>query len=333
MLFIQRLKANIIFIGFVLSIAVPVQGQDPAYSQINHHQLFYNPAYAGNSPYARIMAGYRNQWPGLGNAFVTYFVSYDRYIDAISSNVGAAVNRDVQSDGAISRTSFDMVYSYPIELSNSNILSLGIQASVVQKQLRAGSLTLPDQNPYGTPGATEIIADRSKIFPDFAAGAALYFGEQYLLSFSVHHLNMPNESSGSSGSYTTPMKFTIQAMAEYAVIKRNREQQGLTWYPGIMGQIQGASAYFNLGSNVKYNSIIGGIWVRNDLALKFSTFIGQLGYTNGAMTLVYSYDAWVPKNYQQVKNFGAHEVTFIYHFKYNDPKKRMRTIKCPKISR
>jgi type IX secretion system PorP/SprF family membrane protein len=308
-------------------------GQDPLFSQINHHQLYFNPAYAGNSPYARLMAGYRNQWPGLGNAFVTYYVSYDQYVNAISSNVGAALTRDVQSNGAISRTSCDLIYSFPIELNNNTILSLGVQGSLVQKRSDAGSLTLPDQNPYETSANHEVLGSKSKIFPDFAAGASFYFGKQYLLSFSVHHLNRPNEVSGTSNLYVTPMRITMQAMAEYSLIKKNRSEDGFILYPAIMGQIQGPYSYFNWGCNIKYNVLIGGLWVRHDLSMNFTTFVVQAGYSGGATNIIYSYDAWIPGNYQQIKNYGAHEVTFIYHFKYNDPKKRMRTIKCPEISR
>ena len=85
------------------------------------------------------------------------------------------------------------------------------------------------------------------------------------------------------------------------------------------------------GSNVQYSSFIGGIWFRNNFSVNLNTVIFQVGYSQAGMTISYSYDFWAPNNYQQLKNIGAHEVTFVYLFKYTDPEKKMRAVKCPKF--
>lgn len=314
------------FLGQLVFL-IKLQGQDVIFSQTNHHQLFINPAYAGNSPYPRLLIGYRNQWPGLGNSFVSYYISYDQYIKGISSNIGISLNRDIQGNGTISRTSGDLLYSYPLELSENTILSLGFQIGIVQKQINTSNLQLPDR------GATEVIPGRSKIFPDFAAGASFYFGEQYLLGFSVHHLNTPQETEGAIYNYTTPMQLNIQALAEFPFSKPNRNIEGITLCPGIYAQLQHNFNFITWGSNIRYKGIITGLWFRNNISFTLNTLIVQLGYTTGALSFVYSYDAWAPITNQQLKIYGAHEVTFISHFKYNDPKRKMKTIKCPKISR
>jgi type IX secretion system PorP/SprF family membrane protein len=310
-----------------------VQGQDAIFSQTNHHQLFINPAYSGNSPYPRLMMGYRNQWPGLGNAYVSYYVSYDQYINGISSNFGVSLNRDIQGNGTISRTSGELCYSYPIDLTENTIVSLGLQVGIVQKKITTSDLQLPDQNPYTGSTSQEIIPEQSKIFPDFAAGATFYFGEQYLLGFAVHHINSPQESEGTIYNYTTPMQLNIQALANFSFKKPNRSINDISLSPGIYAQFQQNFNFITWGSNIRYNGLISGLWFRNNTSFTLNTLIVQLGYTTGALSFVYSFDAWTPINKQQFKIYGAHEVTFISHFKYNDPKKKMKTIKCPKISR
>jgi type IX secretion system PorP/SprF family membrane protein len=299
------------------------KGQDAMYSQTNHHQLFINPAYSGNSPYPRFMAGYRNQWPGLNNAFKSFYISYDQYLKGISSNIGISINRDIQGDGIISKTSGELIYSYPVELSENTIVSLGIQGGIVQKKINTSNLSLADP--------TEIIPQRTKIFPDFAVGAAFYFKEQYLLGIAVHHINSPQENEFANNNFTTPLQINIQAMAEFSFVKPFRSVNEIILTPGIYCQFQQKYNFITWGSNLRYNQIIMGLWFRNNILFNFNTIIVQMGYTTGALSFIYSYDAWSPINYQQFKIYGAHEVTFISHFKYNDPKKKMKTLKCPKI--
>jgi type IX secretion system PorP/SprF family membrane protein len=327
------LKVKVTIIVIFLARFLFTYGQDAIFSQFTFHQLYFNPAYAGNSPFPRTVAGYRNQWPELGNSYVSYYISYDQYFNGIKSNLGLAFNRDYQGGGTIGLTSFDVIYGYPIELNNTSFLTLGLQASIVQKSIVSSGLVLPDQNPFNSATTSESVPDRSKIFPDFSAGAAFYFHEQYLLSFAVHHINRPSRNISTGYVEMSPIQFMFQGLSEITLMKNKRTGETHKMTPGISLQLQSSLSQITWGTNFQYRSIIYGIWCRNNIKFSLTTLILQLGYTNGAMTISYSYDAWAPKNYQHFKNYGAHEVTFIYHFKYNDPKKRMKTLKCPKISR
>ena len=321
----------VIFILFISEITC-LQGQDPVFSQFSFHQLYFNPAYAGNSPFARLVGGYRNQWPELGKSYVSYYISYDQYVNKIKSNIGLAFNRDFQGGGTIGSTSFDFIYGYPIQVDNNTILSLGLQASIVQKSLNSSGLVLPDQDPFNSTSA-EIVPNKSKIFPDFSTGLAIYFREQYLVSLAVHHITKPGNTIGTGYFETSPVQFIFQGLTEITLKKSKRTGDIFTMSPGLMIQIQSSLNQVSWGTNFQFYSFLFGLWSRSNTNFSLTTLILQLGYTNGAMNICYSYDAWAPKNYQHFKNYGAHEVTFIYHFKYNDPKKRMKTLKCPKISR
>lgn len=307
-------------------------GQDPLFSQFMFNQLYFNPAFAGNTQYPRLIGGYRNQWPGIGNPYVTYYVSYDRYFDFVKGGLGLGMTRDVQGSNVFSKTSFDAMYSFPVEFNNNMSANFGLQASVVQKKLDVSSLILGDQNPFN-PIAPENIGNQSKIYPDFSAGVSFLYKEQYQVNFSVNHLNTPNEMTGSSYTSPSPLRLNVQVLAQYPSkrVNNNKDSKRMIVRPGFMGQIQGSNNFFGWGSNVLFSSFTGGIWFRNNSSLTMNAFVLLVGYSQAGFSVYYSYDCWLPKNDQTVKNYGAHEVTFIYLFQYNDPRKKMRIVKCPKF--
>ena len=333
----QRKKVHNAIIVIVLAIIVNfctnigIHAQDPLFSQFMFNQLYFNPAFAGNTQYPRLISGYRNQWPGIGNAFVTYYASYDQYSDLVKGGVGLGMTRDIQGDNVFSKTSFDLMYSFPVEFNSNLSANLGLEASLVQKSLDGSSLIFNDQNPYQTPTITENIPNQSKVFPDFSAGASFLYKEQYQINFSVNHLNKPNEMAGYTYIYPSSMRFNIQVLAQYPSKRRNRDNHKIVFRPGLMTQIQRTNNFFGWGSNVLFSSFTGGLWVRNNASLTINSFTLLAGYSQSGFSIYYSYDGWLPKNYQHVKNYGAHEVTFIYLFQYNDPRKKMRIVKCPKF--
>lgn len=327
-------KISFIVLAIIIGICCskPLQAQDPIFSQFMFNQLYFNPAFAGNTPYPRLISGYRNQWPGIGNAYVSYYASYDQYVDALEGGLGLGLTRDVQGGGIFSKTSFDVMYSYPIEFSYDIAGNLGLQASIAQNSFNSSDVVLGDQNPYLPLVSPEIIPSQSKIYADFSAGVSFLYKEQYQINISVNHINKPNEMTGSSYIYYhMPMRFTVQIMGQYPSKRTTRNVQKVIFKPGIMTQIQKTNNFFGWGSNILISSFTGGLWFRNDASLTLNSVIALAGYSQSGFSIYYSYDFWFPKNYQHVKNYGAHEVTFIYLFQYNDPRKKMRTIKCPKF--
>ena len=328
------LKPRYLLVGMFIFYtgSVKLSAQDPVFSQFMFNQLCFNPAFAGSLPYPRFTSGYRNQWPGLDRAYVSYYASYDQFVNWLDGGVGVNISRDVQGKGVFSKTAMDLMYSFPIEINRDLIVSLGLQASLVQKKLSASDLVLPDQNPYESSTQQEFIPNQDKLYPDFSAGTTFRIKEQYQINFSVYHLNKPNEMIGTEQKFSTPVSCDIQFFGRFPGNQNSRsEKSTTTLQPGLMAQIQKANTYVGWGSNITVSPFIGGIWLRNNLSLNLNTFIFLAGYTHSGLSLVYSYDLWVPKNDQGIKNYGAHEVTFIYLFQYNDTRKKMRIVKCPKF--
>lgn len=311
--------------GFVFE---KINAQDPVYSQFMFNQVFFNPAFASSSENPRFSSGYRDQWPGLDNTYVSYYASYDQYIEQISGGIGVTLNRDVQGNGVFSNTGLGIMYSYPFEINSNVLVNLGLQASLIQNSLNTSGLVFPDQNPFISLGQTEVIPNQSKFYPDFSAGASILANEQYQISFAVHHLNTPNEMSGLT-NVTLPMLFTVQVLSQFPARPEVKEDKTLVFFPGLMAQMQKEYVYLNYGSNLQYNQVIAGVWLRNDLLFHLNTFIFLAGYAWSGIHLTYSYDLWLPKTFQPGSIYGSHEVTFIYILKYKEPKKKKRALKCP----
>jgi len=232
----------------------------------------FNPATAGIRDNPRVNGGYRNQWPAIGKSFVSYYASYDQYVEKVAGGTGALVSRDVQGQGVFSETRMNLIYSYPVTVTRHLNVNLGFQAGVSQKNINASGLTLPSDNPYTTTG-TEVLTNQSSIYPDFAVGGNFKYLEQYELNFTVDHLNIiQGKSSGTNYFYMLPARFTFQISSHYPS-KIPVKQKIAVFRPGFMTQIQQSYIYLNYGCNIGYAPFIAGLWVRNDLKFKINTFI------------------------------------------------------------
>lgn len=94
------------------------KGTRCSFSQFYANPMYLNPAYAGNTECGRLNMNYRNQWPSVSNAYVTYSLAYDQSLAAINSGYGLMVMNDQQGDGAYNRTAFNAYYSYQLRLTS-----------------------------------------------------------------------------------------------------------------------------------------------------------------------------------------------------------------------
>lgn len=296
------------------------------------HQTIFNPAFCGIDDNSRITGGYRNQWPGIDNGFVSYYIGYDQFSEKLEGGMGIDAERDMQGENVFSQTRINLMYSHQVMISKILSMNLGFQAGVTQKNINPTSLILPTDNPYYQmegQSTQENLYTQTSIFPDFAAGVSFFYNEQYEADFSVDHLNLiKGLNTLNDYTYLVPLKLTVELFSRYPA-KISAREKVLVFHPGIMIQVQQSYLFMNYGSNVSYGPVLVGLWLRNDLKLNINTCTFVAGYSWEALSLIYSYDLWLPKSDQAFQLFDAQEVTFTYIFKYNDPKKKMRALKCP----
>lgn len=323
------LKITLFCIPAVFDLCQRVEAQDPMFSQFMFQQAYFNPAYAGTSSNPRIFGGYRNQWPGMNNAFTTYYLSYDQKITNINSGVGITLLRDAIANSTFNITGFDLSYNYQFEVSDHMDWSLGLSAGVYQKARNANGVVLPDQSPYGGSFSNENIANASRWYPDFGFGTTVLWNKKHRISVAVNHLNRPDISLNSD-RFRLPFRFTLQYFPQFQTENARNQEKSLLLKPGIIFQKQDRYNYISFGSNFVYNPFIFGLWLRNDYNFSLESFVILLGYSLSNCKFVYSYDLRLINISNNIINNGAHEVTFQIDLQYKD-RKKMQEVKCPKF--
>lgn len=292
-------------------------------------QLYFNPANAGTTENPRLMGGYRNQWPGMNNAYSSYYISYDQNISSIKSGIGFSILRDAIGNSTFNVTGFELNYNYQTELSKDINVSFGLSASIYQKALNAGNIVLPDQSPYETGGSPEIITSSSRWYPDFGFGIYSLYKKRHWVSLGLLHLNRPNVSLNDE-TMRYPLRFTFQYVTEFRKYLGKFSDKIMKYNPGIIYQQQSRYNYISAGSNVEYDPVILGMWLRSDNNFSLESLILLVGYRASGFRISYSYDMRLVNFSKNIINNSAHEVTFQMDFKYNEQKK-MRQVKCPKF--
>jgi type IX secretion system PorP/SprF family membrane protein len=306
--------------------SLPIVGQDAVHSQFMFDDLSVNPGLTGFNDYHKVTVGFRDQWPGMKNAFISYFASYDQKIPDINSGVGIQVFRDV-SGGRYSRTSAELFYSYQIKLSRNLTLSPGLQAAIVQRAIRTSGLTLPDDNPYSGYLSSEILSDRSSIFPDFGCGVVASFSDRYSAGIAAHHLNGPVETLSDINKKRTPLSLSAHFISYFPLRFGKFDDEKIIFSPGFYFKQQQYQKFFSLGLNVAYEPFFVGVWSRSASKIIPQTVFFIAGVEQNSYRIVYSYDSKI--FHSDLMGTSAHEITLVWKIV---PKKKMKTIKCSKYS-
>lgn len=324
-----------IFVVIFLLVSIGVQAQDPQFTQFYASPIYLNPAFAGSARCPRVTLNYRNQWPALPRAFVTYAASYDQHFDGISGGLGLIVMKDDAGEGTINTTTASFMYSYLANVSRKFSIKAGLQATYVQKKIDWDKLTFGDMiDPrYGFVYQTqEVQPALARGFADFSAGIIGYTDNSYG-GVAVHHLTQPDEAFIVNGSSPLPMKITahfgtmipVAGSGSYA---RDKDE-GTFISPNILFQQQRSFNQLNLGMYFLRAPFVGGLWYRGSFGERASSdaVMALIGLQKGMFKFGYSYDVTISKLSNATG--GAHEVSVGIQFYCRPKKKRFRAINCP----
>lgn len=303
--------------------------QDYTYSQFYANPLYLNPALAGSEYCPRISLNYRNQWPSLPGAFVSYSASYDQYSEFLSGGLGLQVDYNQSGEGALHEFQLNGMYAYHFFLSDLLEANLAVQAGLGNRGLTKEGLVF-GYDPNGQPIDPNLDNYQDNVFyPDFASGFILGYDEKYFLGGAVHHLATPNVSLKNGDEYLLPMKFTIHAGANFGGDSRGyRRATGpqLMISPNVMYQRQGEYQQLNIGTYFTYAPFVAGLWYRHAFTNPDAVII-SLGLQRDNLRLGYSFDYTVSS--LSIAGGGAHEISLSWVFNCNEKRKRSRAIKCP----
>lgn len=312
------------------------QAQDAQFSQFYANPLFLNPALAGFTECGRVNLNYRNQWPSLANAYITYSASYDQNIEGINSGIGFLAMSDRQGDGALVRNSISAFYSYHLQVSEPIVISFGVEASYYMESLDWNKLVFADQidpttgNISPTSGENPPTSDQVSVV-DFSAGAVMAYYDQWFVGVAVDHLNQPNISFYDNSDSKLPMKITLHGgvnvnMSEGGLGNYNSDDWVLS--PQLLYMQQESFRQMNVGLYVSKNPLVLGVWYRYDFTNP-DAVVALVGVNFNNIRVGYSYDFTVSN--LGGSSGGAHEISFAWDFCiYKQASRRkIRAIKSP----
>lgn len=306
-----------------------VYAQDYTYSQFYANPLYLNPALAGSETCPRIIMNYRNQWPSLPEAFVSYSASYDQYSEFLSGGLGLQVNYNKSGEAALSEFQLNGTYAYNFWISDMLEANLAVQAGLGNRSLIKENL-VTGFDPNGDPVTPDLgnYSDNT-LYPDFATGFLLGYDEKYFLGGAVHHLSQPNISLKTGETYSLPMKFTVHAGANLALsnggFRRSRGPEPEI-SPNVMYQRQGNYQQLNIGSYFSYAPFVAGIWYRHAFTNPDAVIV-SLGLQRDNLRLGYSFDYTISS--LSIAGGGAHEISVSWVFECDKKRRRSSAIKCP----
>jgi type IX secretion system PorP/SprF family membrane protein len=321
----------------VTFICINCFAQDPEFSQFYSNPLYYNPAFAGVKDGPRFILDFRDQWPNLNQAFVSYSASYDQFFDNLRSGIGVIVMGDEQGGGIYNSVMADAMYSYQIKISDNFNVNMAMEGGWFQSTLNWQDAVFLDQlNPF-TPNTTIPTTqteplDTKVSGPDFGTGLLAYSKHVYF-GFSVQHLFTPhNAFYNTDAAGIIPRR--ISANLGYEVTSERNVNHNFYFSPNAIYLQQAGQNQLNLGFFMGITPIYIGFYYREDFTNP-DAFIFMVGFTQGIFKAGYSYDITVSglSGYTG----GAHELTLIVNLadRKNATKDQRETyiheLQCPDI--
>lgn len=312
------------------------KAQDPEFSQFYANPLYLNPAYAGGEICPRLVVNYRNQWPSLGNSFVTYNFSYDQYVEKIYGGLGMLVNVDNAGSGMLRTTQASLMYAYRLRAAKNLYINMAVQGTFLQRSLNWDKLQFEDQidpqlgfiNP-----TSERPPDKSSVIaPDFSAGAVFDWNGIIHGGVSVHHLTQPDLAFYNDNNSKLPMKMTAHAGVNINLKTTSNFAGNVepTFYisPNLLYQQQGPWHQLNAGLYIVRFPVVVGGWFRHNFE-NADAVIALVGLTYMNLKFGYSYDMTLSK--LKSNTGGAHEVSVTWQFNCVEKKRRLKAISSPRF--
>ena len=292
--------------------------QDPMYSQFYASPLHLNPALTGLSAAPVFHLNYRNQWPGINNAYATYSASYSQYAPSLRSGFGTMVMADVAGAGIYNTTQVGLFYAYDIRFDDDFYIRIGMEGNFVNKRLNWSKLIFLDQldpefgavGPGGqTPPSAEQIGYPSISYFDVGAGILVRQGMWYA-GASFKHLNAPRQGflNVNSMSNELPIRTSLHAGAEIPLQRYNKLKKPTLLSPNLLFAKQRQFHQLQVGAYLQHDVLLGGLAFRHSFGNGDAT-IFMAGLQFDMFKIAYSYDLTVSK--LGVQSGGAHEISLV----------------------
>jgi type IX secretion system PorP/SprF family membrane protein len=300
------------------------------FSQFYANPVYLNPALAGNKICPRVNFSYRNQFPSLGDHYVSYSASADMYVAAI--NGGVAVNAIADMTGPLASFSGNAVYSYRLKITQKITMNAALEAGYFQYRLNWEKLVFEDMI---VPGTGEIISgsetqpDKMNVGDvDFSTGMVVGYNERLYVGAAFHHITMPDLAFYTGNTSRLDMRMTIHAGALFDLQEglEGAENERLSFSPNVVYMQQGNFHQLNAGAYVNFYPFVTGLWLRHNFENP-DALIVLLGFQQPQYKIGYSFDFTLSQ--LGISAGGAHELSLVWMLPCPKKEFKYKAIKCP----
>lgn len=334
---------NKLFITILLLFLIvkPAFTQDAHFTQFYAAPLYLSPSLAGSTAGSRVILNFRDQWPAIPGAFVTYSISADHFFPTLNSGMGFFVYRDQAGSGKLATTNVAFQYTYNIKLFKKWSIRPGLQFYYSQRSIDFPALVFNDQiTQVGQNSSSiEVPTMEKRGYFDFALSSLIYSKVSWF-GFTIDHINTPNQSLKNTISIL-PTRFVIFGGYKFMISGRAGGIKEESVNLAYNYRAQGKFDQIDIGGYwTKYHFVVG-LWYRGIPALKkyapgyqnndMIAILGGYEFKSLGLKLAYSYDFTMSKLVGSTA--GSHEVSMIFVFNQNQRvRKRYRAVivPCPK---
>ena len=333
------MNKRILLIALSGALFLSLNAQDQQYTQFYANPTYLNPAFSGHTTQSRMALNYRNQWPSIPGAFVSYNFSYEHYVREINSGFAIMGSRDQAGSGALSSNEISLLYAYEIRLDRDLYLRPGIQFGQVFKNVDYSKLLFGDQIITQANSSLELFPDKNTSFLDIGTGFMLYSKYSWV-GISAHHINRPDESLLGEEESLLPIKYSAQGGHRQPMNKKVGSRTATAMVYAFNYKMQNKYDQLDLGFYYEFNPMIFGVWYRGLPVFKKNEYnvVNQdaiailLGYEFNDIQFGYSYD--LTTSSLLANTGGSHEISLVYEFSNPSNRKyakRRRVVPCAKF--
>ncbi|NPA35905.1 MAG: type IX secretion system membrane protein PorP/SprF [Chlorobi bacterium] len=309
----------IIFLTFlaITSGKQNVYAQDAHFSQFYANPIYLSPSLAGATDGGRLILNYRNQWPGISNAFSTYSVSFDNFFPLFNSGIGFYLMQDQAGSAGLQTTNAAFQYSYNLIINENWQVVPGIQFEYGNKAIDFSKLIFADEEiGGGSSGSWDRLENESTSYVDFAASVFAY-SQKYWAGITLNHLSKPNYTFlGEEMKYD--LKYTFFGGINIWHERKRTSVVERSFSFSFRYQHQAKYNQVDVGVYWHNSPIELGVWYRGlpfgneDISVNQDAIVALIAYDLGPFRVGYSYDITISG--LGIQSAGAHEISLIFEF-------------------
>jgi type IX secretion system PorP/SprF family membrane protein len=305
--------------------------QDLQLSQFYAAPLYLAPSFAGTADGLRVVANYRDQWPQVPDAYLTYMFSVDYNFAKYNSGAGFMVARDQKGELSYHTTNLGIYYSYDILIAHKVHVRPGLQFLYSLNGIDLSKLRMRDQIVLNTPTSNTIPVFESNNYSD-AAISVLAYTEKFFLGSKIDHLFLPAQIPG--GKESIPLKIDVFGGAKFRFHGKLLKPKSEYFMFAFNFRTMAIFSQLDLGLMGVIKSFQMGLWYRGIPVIKSNpgsdAVILSMGYIYRNVVFGYSHDFTI-SGLRSYSN-GANEISLILLFdEVGHGKKKRTAIKCPEF--